>query len=287
MTYINKIIIYFYFLFVFSCLLVNAEQEKNIEQNENQKIFQETLKYIQDHPLPTLKIVIYEGSQNISYFETLSTPYTSVVVVNKSSFQITQELVQAGYKPLILDMANKDSPGGSVFDGSKAQEETLCRQSNLYVGLKQADAAGYYPITEHGGILIKDVTFFRNDLCEFFENRFQTDVFASAAYDCDRNHKPIVEKRLSGCDRPEKDIDYEHGMRAKIRASFRAAKGNGNDALVFSAFGCGAFKNDPKIISQWYKEVFTEIEFQYVFKLVVFAIIPGDSQNFKAFQATF
>jgi uncharacterized protein (TIGR02452 family) len=84
-----------------------------------------------------------------------------------------------------------------------------------------------------------------------------------------------------------KDIDYENGMKAKIRASFKAAKENGNDALVFSAFGCGAFKNDPKIISQWYKEVFVEIEFQSVFKFVVFAIIPEDSQNFKAFQTCF
>jgi Uncharacterized protein conserved in bacteria (DUF2263) len=57
-------------------------------------------------------------------------------------------------------MANEENPGGSVFDGAKAQEETLCRQSNLYIGQKQAEATGYYPITEHGGILIKGVTFF-------------------------------------------------------------------------------------------------------------------------------
>lgn len=143
------------------------------------------------------------------------------------------------------------------------------------------------PVKEYGGILIKSVTFFRNDLYDFFATRFQADVFASAAYDCNKNHKPIVEKYLSGYDKPEKDIDYENGMKAKIRASCRAARENGNDALVFSAFGCGAFKNDPKIISQWYKEVFVEIEFQDVFKFVVFAIIPEDSQNFTAFQTCF
>lgn len=283
----KKIVVYFSLLFIIPCLFINAGQEKNVEINENQKIFQETLEYIQYYPLPTLEMSIYEGSQNISYTDTFSTTNTSIVVVNKSSFQITQELVQAGYKPLILDMANKESPGGSVFDGSKAQEETLCRQSNLYIGLKQAEATGYYPITEHGGILIKGVTFFRNDLYDFFEKGFQADVFASAAYDCNRDHKPIIEKHLSGYDKPEKDIDYENGMKAKIRASFRAAKENGNDALVFSAFGCGAFKNNPKIVSQWYKEVFVEIEFLNVFKFVVFAIISEDSQNFKAFQTCF
>ena len=104
MAVANKFIIYFSLSFVIPCLFVNAGQKKNVDLNENQKIFQETLEYIQDHPLPTLEISIYEGSQNISYTNTFSTTNTSIVVVNKSSFQITQELVQAGHKPLILDM---------------------------------------------------------------------------------------------------------------------------------------------------------------------------------------
>lgn len=291
MKIINKLIIYTSLLFVFPCVFIYAEPEKNInpienQKIENQKIFQETLGYIQEQPLKTFEISVYEGSQDVSYSETLIPVNTSIIVANKSSFQASQELVQAGYKPLLLNMANKENPGGSVFDGARAQEETLCRQSDLYIGLKQADAKGYYPITEHGGILLKDVTFFRNDLYEFFGDSFQIDVFASAAYDCDKSHQPVVEKRLVGYDRPENDIDYEIGMKAKMRASFRAAKENGNDALVLSAFGCGAFKNDPKIISQWYKEIIDETEFQSVFKLVVFAIIQN-AKNFDAFQACF
>lgn len=287
-------VISFSLLLVISYLFVNAGQKKNIYLDEfqidldkNHEIFQETLKYIQNYPLPTLEISIYDGSQNISHAGKHSTNNTFIVVVNKSSFQVAHEFAQAGYKPLVLDMANKESPGGSVLDGSEAQEETLCRQSNLYIGLKHAEGIGYYPITEYGGILVKNVTFFRDDKYDYLAEGFQADVFASAAYDCNKEHKPIVEKHLAGYDKPERDIDYENGMKAKIRASLRAAKKNGNDALVFSAFGCGSFRNDPKIVSQWYKDVFDEVEFLNIFKFVVFAIIPENSHNFKTFQTCF
>lgn len=252
----------------------------NADEYTNQIVFQETLEYIASHKLPPLEIDFYEGSLNIS--EILpSNP--ALVVESKSSFQVAQELYNAGYKPLILDMANKMSPGGSVVRGSAAQEETLCRQSNLYLGLKLAN----YPLPEKGGLLIKQVTFFRNDLYEFIAVPFQVDVFALAAYDCNLLHKPNQEESLSGYDRPENEQEYEMGTKAKMRSLFRAAVDNGNDSLVLSAFGCGAFQNDPKLITRWYKEVILEAEFADAFKLIVFAIIPSHSANFTIFQNYF
>lgn len=248
----------------------------------NQQIFQETLDYIQRESLPLLEVLSFEGSPSNDLPPSL---LPSVSVWNKSSFQAAQELAKTGHKPLILDMANKLSPGGSVLKGSAAQEETLCRQSNLYSGLMDAAKAGLYPIIEQGGVLVKNVTFFRNDSYEFLENSFQADVFASAAYDCNPKHSPYLEENLAGYDRPESDIDYELGTKAKMRAFFRAAVENDNDALVLSAFGCGAFKNDPKVISKWYKEVLGEAEFQDAFQLIVFAIL--EEVNFSTFYSCF
>jgi uncharacterized protein (TIGR02452 family) len=77
-------------------------------------------------------------------------------------------------------------------------------------------------------------------------------------------------------------------MKRKIRSMFRAAILQGNDSLLLSAFGCGAFKNDPKLISQWYKEVLAEPEFVGAFSKVVFGIIDDrNGANFKPFKETF
>lgn len=278
---------YFLLIFVFFSLFADAGCEENNNLNENQKIFSDTLKYIQETPLPYLDVFVYDGSQNAPHSDPSLSQDTIIFVPNKSSFQMTYELAQAEYRPMLLDMANKLSPGGGVLKGAQAQEETICRQSNLYSGLIEAEALGFYPILEHGGILVKGVTFFRNDFYEFLPDRFQADVFVSAAYDCNRDHETNIEKMLSGYDKPENSIEYETGTKAKIRASCRAAKENGNDALVLGAFGCGAFKNDPQIISKWYKEVLNEVEFRNTFKLIVFAIIPGESPNFKVFHDCF
>ena len=195
-----------------------------------------------------------------------------ILVENTTTLQIAEKLLQQGFEPLVLDMANRSSPGGSVLAGSNAQEETLCRQSNLYPGLQKAYMDGHYPIPECGGILVKNVTFFRDENYDLIAAPFQISVFASAAYDCNSSHWPDLDNHLCGYDRPESDEDYEKGTKAKMRALLEAAQKNGNDALVLSAFGCGAFKNNPALISQWYKQVLNEPRFKNSFKVVVFAI---------------
>jgi len=257
-------------------------------QDANIQIFSDTLKYIHEHRLSPFQIKLYlrdSSSLESSSFE-FSEP-TKIWVINTTTFQIIKTLLEQGLKPLVLDMANRSSPGGSVLEGSPAQEETLCRQSNLYQGLKQAQVNGYYPIPECGGILIKNVTFFRDDNYNFLAHAFQVDMFASAAYDCNLAHKPDLEKNLSGYDRPDTEAEYEEGTKTKIRIMLKAAKANGNDSLILSAFGCGAFKNDPIQMSIWYKEVLNEPDFQNAFKVVAFAIQDIGQGNFQVFKKTF
>jgi uncharacterized protein (TIGR02452 family) len=258
------------------------------EKISNIQIFSATLKYIEEHQLPSLEISLYtnnaSSTNNLSFN---SHDYLPILVANTTTFQMTKTLVEQGLSPLILDMANRSRPGGSVLEGSNAQEETLCRQSNLYTGLKTAYADNYYPIPEHGGILIKSVTFFRDENYDFLTHPIQADVFALAAYDCNYAHKPDLENNLSGYDKPSLEKDYEKGTKAKIRAMLQTAKKNGNDSLVLSAFGCGAFRNDPIKISTFYKEVLGEPEFQNTFKIITFAIKDTGQGNFEVFKNAF
>ncbi len=203
---------------------------------------------------------------------------TEIVVVPATSTQMAEKLVQEmSLRPAVLNMANETTPGGTFLTGGTAQEEQLCRQSNLYEALEAAAHANpsLYPIDSFGAILTPQVTFFKDDANRRNEP-FSVDVITSAAYNC----RP-------GGNKPNTAADYRAGTKKKIQAMFRAASLNGNDSLVLSAFGCGVFGNDPKFMSELYNEVLTEegSEFKGRFRAVIFAI-PG-GPNLTAFQTTF
>lgn len=206
---------------------------------------------------------------------------TRFVIEPVTTYEMTRRLVQEGHRPLVLDMANRYTRGGGVVTGARAQEETVCRQSNLYPALERLE----YPLPEKGGALVPGVQFFRDDEYNVVEP-FAADVFVSAAYNCNRAHG-------AGYDRPGPDGEdefYATGTDAKIRTMLRAAIQNGNRALVLSAFGCGAFRNDPNFIAAAYRRIFAEAEFAGAFDVVAFGIYdhPGaDRPNCPLFQEFF
>jgi uncharacterized protein (TIGR02452 family) len=65
----------------------------------------------------------------------------------------------------------------------------------------------------------------------------------------------------------------------KMRSILRIAGKHQHDALVLSAFGCGAFANPPHHIALLFREVFNEGEFKNRFKLVAFSIIDDHNSH--------
>jgi uncharacterized protein (TIGR02452 family) len=53
--------------------------------------------------------------------------FTEIQVQDKTTFEAVCALVREGFNPLVLDMANAETPGGGILEGSRAQEEYLCR----------------------------------------------------------------------------------------------------------------------------------------------------------------
>jgi len=204
---------------------------------------------------------------------------TQITVENLSTLRMTEKLLKQGLNPLVLDMANRYSAGGGVRSGANAQEEILCRQSNLMKALLFLEQKNKYPIPELGGIYIPGVQFFRADPKEgyaYLEKPLTASIFASAAYDC-------------GSDRPADEMIYRQNTKEKIRTMLRAALIHGHDSIVLSAFGCGAFHNNPQLIATLYREVFAEAEFQGQFKKIAFGIIEdhNSSGNFSKFKQIF
>ena len=75
-----------------------------------------------------------------------------------------------------------------------------------------------------------------------------------------------------------------------IRPILETAMDNGIEALVLGAFGCGAFRNPPQLVSQAFHSVLEEDGYKEHFAKIVFAIIGTSNrsnENLNVFRRTF
>ena len=225
---------------------------------------------------------------------------TTITVVNKDSLNAAHDLIVQGKYPLVLNLANAQSPGGGVRGGSKAQEEDLFRCTNYDDALNPAMnpalarqlSRGKYRIPETGAILTPRVTVLRDGSknYEFLERPFEVAMLASAAY----NQKPGHWGGAKGTTGPAKKASKAHfdlvpGTKEKLRTQLAVAANAGYRDLVLGAFGCGAFLNDPVVVSGLYRELL-EGEFRGVFDSVTFAVWDTSGNlagNFGTFSRTF
>jgi len=226
---------------------------------------------------------------------------TRFSAIEADCLEVSELLLKAGFHPCVLNMASRQNPGGGVVNGSGAQEENLFRRSNLFASLYQfAPYAARYGITKsekqypldrnYGGIYSRDVTVFRsseNTGYALLDAPFQVSVVSVPAL----NRPDLVE--VGGQYRIAQDLIEP--SKERMRTILRIAGKFGHNALVLSAFGCGAYYNPPEHIALLFKEVFAEIEFQNRFALVVFAIINdynshrahNPNGNFEPFRKVF
>lgn len=207
---------------------------------------------------------------------------TEVRVEDKDCVVAAKQLIDAGYRPAMLNLADLYTPGGLVEYGSGAQEENLCRRSNLVLSLYQfsrsriiqypdlglLESPDHYPMDErYGGIYSGITTFFRGPESEgslLEEKPYNIPVISVAALNAPR----IGPNGMMLPDETSITLD-------KMRTIFRIGMANFRDSLVLSAMGCGAFANPPAHIARLFHQVIEEDEFRDKFKLIVFAILDG------------
>ena len=194
-------------------------------------------------------------------------------------------------KTAVLNFANAYHPGGGVTNGAMAQEECLCRSSNLYSALTLPYLIrNYYKWNSRNTgdmgtdavIWSPGVTVFKTDdpvPAEMErEEWFQVDVLTCAAPYYDKNKKhPATQEKL-------REVFYH-----RIRNILEVAIAKDTDILVLGAFGCGAFNNPPALVADVCRELLVEKGYFRFFRKTVFAIKRNDSENtnLAAFRKAF
>jgi len=162
-------------------------------------------------------------------------------VLEQDILEAAGQLVEGGFKVAVLNMASATCPGGGFESGAGAQEENLHRRSDAVRFTKEQRKN--YPIPEDGCLLSPDVTVFRaseKNNYAFLEEPFKVTMLSCAA---------ITHPRLTKAREYAYREDHEL-MERKVAVLLQAAARCECDAIVLSAFGCGAFGNPPEVVAQ-------------------------------------
>lgn len=191
---------------------------------------------------------------------------------------------------LVLNFANPVNPGGCVRYGAKAQEEDLCRTSSLLLSLESNNALKYYKYnrtlrTYMGSdavIITPKVEIIKDSDGNLLDESVVVTVMTCAA--------PIIIYGMEGMDEKQ----YRELFLNRITGMLRVAAYMGYKRLVLGAFGCGAFGNDAKIVSDLFLKALKEFEFdgmteKDMFCQIDFAIPARSSRqyNYNEFYRNF
>jgi uncharacterized protein (TIGR02452 family) len=224
--------------------------------------------------------IFYSIAPNI---EDINVQYdTNITVEESDSIEAGKKLLDAGFNPIVLNMASTKRPGGGVLNGSSAQEESLFRRTNLFQSLYQFCDYGTtynvpkrlesYPMYKNtNGIYTPNATVFRSDKSLGYALLDKPYLLSFVSI-------PAINRPTLTLDGLLKLADIKTTI-SKMETMFKIAIANKHDAIVLGAWGCGAFKNPPHHIAKLFNIVLHQSNFKGKFKRVVFAIIENKHKS--------
>ena len=249
-------------------------------------VFQDTQLIIENGPVLLRKTG--ESSQNtrqypegfVSQRKTVKSDSCHIICLEGTSFACAKRFADGKDNIAVLNFANPFEPGGGVCRGSRAQEECLCRCSNLYNTIRTPEMeASYYDHhnADRHNYLFSDriiysprIVVFKDDSTyERLSDPFIVDVITCAApYNVFGNDIELLKSTY----------------RKRLTNIFEVASENDVDVLILGAFGCGVFHNPPELMANAFTELIEQEYYKY-FKTICFPLIKsGISRNFEIFE---
>ena len=179
---------------------------------------------------------------------------TKITFLKSDMIAEAVKLKLEGKNPLVLNMADWYHAGGCVDAGSAAQEEECFRRSNYFKTLTQ----DFYPLGPLDTILSRSVEYYRQGASTgyiYMDKPVNLDMVSAPAL-----QQPHITKN-------NKMLKYNEDitlMENKIHMLVQIGVLNGNNILVLSAWGCGAFGCPPYHIAKIFKKVLTSYDLSLI-----------------------
>lgn len=202
-------------------------------------------------------------------------------VDNISTVDAIRLLAEEGKTDIgVLNFASAKNPGGGFLNGAKAQEESLTVSGTLYPTLT-AHEEYYKENRVHRsmmyldyGIYSPEVVFFRDGAFRLTEMPVKASVLTLPAVN-------MGQVLLKG----ENAEEAKRVMRRRMKLALGIFAEQKAKHLVLGAYGCGVFRNDPREVAAWWRELLEEGMGQY-FASVFHAVLDHSREQccIKAFQ---
>jgi uncharacterized protein (TIGR02452 family) len=199
-----------------------------------------------------------------------------IYIENMDSFDMARVLCDYGSKPLVLNLASFENPGGGVEHGAIAQEEDLYRKSNYVL----ANNAKFYPLKMDEVVYSPTVQILKDSDYKYLETPVTVSCLAVAAVKF-----PKLKLESDGNMNFADEAEWIY-TRQKIDMIFETAIYHGHKCLVLGAIGCGVYGNPPKIIAGMFKQAVKK--YRFYFEKIGFAVLSGKGNpNYDIFSEVF
>jgi len=262
-----------------------------IESKENQMPVQTKIDIKQDMEQSIKDSILITPSEGQELLKQYGERYSSlenqsqltIIVENISTVDAIRKLILEGKEKIgVLNFASAKNPGGGLLNGAKAQEESLAASSTLYRTLivheeyyRENRKCNSMIYTNHA-IYSPDVVFFRDG-----SFRLTEPVKASVLTLPAVNMGQVIQKG--------EDVEAaKKAMKQRMKLALAIFANEGAKNLVLGAYGCGVFRNDPKDVAIWWKELL-DTEMGKYFDLVFHAVLDYSREKkcIGAFEEVF
>ncbi|VTR99914.1 TIGR02452 family protein [Tuwongella immobilis] len=209
---------------------------------------------------------------------------TQFEVTNESTLQALIRLNDEGETRVgVLNFASAKNPGGGFLGGAQAQEESLARSSGLYPCLCRSEMYDFHRQQRDlrysdWVVYSPDVPVIRDDSGDWLPRPILAGMLTCPAVNAGEylRHQPRAQSEIAGI------------MRKRCQRVLQVAAAHRHQTLILGAWGCGVFRNDPKMIAECFRDALMG-SCHGLFNRVVFAILDNSSaqSSLAAFHALF
>lgn len=230
--------------------------------------------------------VLYSPKNLPTLRESCPASQTVFEVRNETACEALTRLVQAGGHVGCLNFASARNPGGGFLTGAQAQEEALARSSALYPCLLRTPeyyernranrSAIYLDLIIYSPL----VPFFRNDAGVLLVQPFLASVITAPA----PNAGAVLQNE------PKNASAIEPALRRRAELILTIAQVHRIDSLVLGAWGCGVFRNEPRMVAKIFVDLLKPPgKFAGAFSRITFAVFDRSEGEtiYRAFAGVF